>query len=292
MYKKESSSKIVTIEDVSNYWNNSPMGLLEFQTPNNKTDFELIDNLRWSENEFYVKRDFYDLPGNSKTRLLDAGCGIGVFTRFYARLGFKVTALDITDRAIQITKKSLELNNLTAEVLQGSVEDLPFSDNSFDYVISNGVIHHTPKTKKAIHEFYRVLKPGGKASIAINYKNWLLRNPFFPIVKLLTPLLKYRHKNLNKNLRKVRTAKDFAKLYDENVPISKIYTKKQARTLYHLFSILKQRPHYFPIRLIQIGGRRITSGSWLHYLLDKYCGCMLYALLEKPLEAPKHILTS
>ena len=190
MLKKSEQNASPSIDDVCSYWTENPIHSLEFsEEPNSKAYFDLIDRFRLLENELWAKKSFYDLPGNANTHLLDAGCGVGVFTRFYARCGFKVTALDLTDVAVQITKKSLELSHLKADVQQGSVEALSFDDNSFDYIVSNGVIHHTPETEKAVNEFYRVLKPGGKASIAIYYKNWLLRNPIWLIVRLLIPLL-------------------------------------------------------------------------------------------------------
>ena len=89
-----------SIDDIFGYWSRYLLHSLEFTgEPNNKVYFDLIDCLRWLENEFYAKKDFYDLPGDAKTQLLDAGCGVGVFTRFYARRGFNVTALDLTDVA-------------------------------------------------------------------------------------------------------------------------------------------------------------------------------------------------
>ena len=54
---------------------------------------------------------------------------------------------------------------MQCDLTQASVEDLPFHENTFDYVVSNGVIHHTPNTQKSVDEFFRVLKPGGKLVI-------------------------------------------------------------------------------------------------------------------------------
>ena len=278
-YKNNKSKTTASIKDVFNYWNKHPLHSFEFSgEPNSKAYFDSIDRLRWSEVEFWAKKSgFYDLPGDTNTHLLDAGCGVGVFTRFYARRGFKVTALDLTDTAVQITKKSLLLNNLKAEVQQGSVEDLPFNDNSFDYVVSNGVIHHTPETTKAVHEFYRVLKPGGKASLAIYYKNWFLYNPFWLIVRSMIPFL-LKPMYGREKIFDVKTPEQFVKTYDgNNTPIAKAYTKKEAVQLFDSFVILKMRQHYFPVRFI----RGLKKGGWLHYLLDHYCGCMLYVLLEK-----------
>ena len=233
MLKESGQNTNPSIDDVLSNWTKYPLHSLEFsEEPDSKAYFDSVDYIRWSENEFWAKKDFYDLPGDTNTHLLDAGCGIGVFTRFYARCGFKVTALDLTDVAVQITKKSLELSHLKADVQQGSVEALPFDDNSFDYIVSNGVIHHTPKTEQAFNEFYRVLKSGGKASIAIYYKNWLLRNPFWLIVRLLIPLL-LKPMHGREKMFKVKTLEQFVRTYDGNdTPIAKVYTRKEAFKLF------------------------------------------------------------
>ena len=49
-------------------------------------------------------------------------------------------------------------------------EDLPFENESFDWVYSWGVLHHTPNTERAVAEASRVLKPGGTAKIMIYHK--------------------------------------------------------------------------------------------------------------------------
>ena len=268
-----------SIDDVSDYWNKHPLHSLEFSGDrNSKQYFDLIDQQRWSENELWAKATFYDLPGDAGTKLLDAGCGVGVFTRFYAYRGFQVTALDLTEAAVQLTKKSLALNDLKAEVQQGSVENLPFDENFFDYIVSNGVIHHTPDTEKAIKEFHRVLKPGGKASVAIYHKNWLVRYPFWPITRSMVPRFLKPMPGREKILD-VKSPDQFVKIYDGNdTPIAKAYAKGDAHALFSSFTVLKMESHYFPVRFIS----GIKKVGLLHYLLDRFCGCMLYALLEKP----------
>ena len=47
------------------------------------------------------------------------------------------------------------------------VQDIPYDDNTFDYIIINHVLEHVPQDKKAISELYRVLKPGGVAFISV-----------------------------------------------------------------------------------------------------------------------------
>ena len=84
--------------------------------------------------------------------VLDLGSGTGA--AYEQLLNFETTAIDPD-------KKMLELNAFDNKVL-GSAENLPFQDNSFDNVFCSFVWRNVSDTNKALHEVYRVLRPGGK----------------------------------------------------------------------------------------------------------------------------------
>ena len=86
------------------------------------------------------------------TSVLDLGSGTGA--AFDQLFNFETTAVDPD-------KKMLELNTFENKV-QGFAEDLPFEDNSFDNVFCSFVWRNVSDTNKALHEVYRVLRPGGK----------------------------------------------------------------------------------------------------------------------------------
>lgn len=58
--------------------------------------------------------------------VLDLGCGSGILTLFWAKLGAKVISLDINPLCVKVTKKNLQLNDLEAEVMEGDVRTYPF----------------------------------------------------------------------------------------------------------------------------------------------------------------------
>ncbi len=68
-------------------------------------------------------------------RVYDLGCGSGILTLFWAKLGAEVTALDYNPLCVKVTKKNLELNNLKGEVIEGDVrEHLPYKG---DLILAN-----------------------------------------------------------------------------------------------------------------------------------------------------------
>lgn len=108
---------------------------------------------------------------------LDAGCGGGRFVIALAKLGVKkVCGIDISREAIEHGKKRVAERGLSenTEFMEASVLNIPFEDGTFDYVISSGVIHHTPDPHKGFQELVRVLKPGGILFLSVYGRGGLL----------------------------------------------------------------------------------------------------------------------
>lgn len=274
-------NKDIKLDKVAKYWNRHPVHSVEFKDYADIKGFcDSVDKQRWAENERWAADKFYGFKGTDKTRVLDAGCGVGFFSRFYARKGFELHAIDISEKAVMITKKSFEVFGLKGTIKIASVESIPYEDNYFDYIVSNGVIHHTVDTEKAVEEFYRVLKPGGLASVCVYFKNILLNEPFFTLLKLIVPaMLKKEKLDGRENVFTARTPEDFARVFDGNyTPIAKLYTRKQADELFGRFNIVVAEPHYFPVRFC----RFFKTGGFAHKILDKWCGFLIYYLLKKP----------
>jgi SAM-dependent methyltransferase len=87
---------------------------------------------------------------------------MGLHAELMTRAGAAVTAIDISQTSVDATRRRLELKGLSANVLQMDACGLAFPDQSFDFVWSWGVIHHSARTGLVIKEIHRVLKPGGE----------------------------------------------------------------------------------------------------------------------------------
>jgi sarcosine/dimethylglycine N-methyltransferase len=99
------------------------------------------------------------------TKVLDLGSGYGGAARFLARtFGCRVTCLNVSEVE---NGRNRELNreqglSHLVEVVDGSFEDLPFEDNSYDVVWSQDALLHSGDRGRAMEEAVRVLRPGGE----------------------------------------------------------------------------------------------------------------------------------
>lgn len=93
---------------------------------------------------------------------LDAGCGSGRYSFALKSLGCgRVVGVDISIDSVKLASKINPFAGKGVRFRQGSVLDLPFAGGTFDFVFSNGVLHHTKSTYGGIKEIHRVLKNGG-----------------------------------------------------------------------------------------------------------------------------------
>lgn len=111
--------------------------------------------------------------------VLEVGVGMGSDHLEWARARpRRLCGIDLTERAVEHTRRRLEFHGLSSELRVADAEALPFDSESFDLVYSWGVLHHSPDTPKAIGEVHRVLRRGGTARIMIYHSpslvGWML----------------------------------------------------------------------------------------------------------------------
>lgn len=117
---------------------------------------------------------FADFPSARGKRLLEVGVGMGADFVRWARAGADAVGVDLTERAVEITRARLDEEGLRADVRTADAESLPFPDGEFDIVYSWGVLHHTPNPRRALHEVQRVLAPGGQLKLMLYHRrSWV-----------------------------------------------------------------------------------------------------------------------
>ena len=143
------------LEDIRKYWNQRAYGYSQ------ATQEELTGD----SFEYYTQILAQGAPVGSKLKCLDIGCGPGLFSTLLAKMGHTVTAFDYSEEMLVQAKMNFKEFNVAVETVQGDAQNLPFEDNSFDYIVSRNVMWVMENPEQAYREWLRVLRPGGRMSV-------------------------------------------------------------------------------------------------------------------------------
>ena len=132
------------------------------------------ENIKSAAEEYFDIVD--DTMLNKQTYALDVGCGTGRWTRYLSsRAGF-IEAVDPSNAIFAAAKILRDKDNI--RLARASVETLPFEDETFDFVMSIGVLHHIPDTAQAMKDCVKKVKIGGHFYVYLYY-NLEKRGPVF-----------------------------------------------------------------------------------------------------------------
>ena len=172
-------------ERVRDWWNRNPMSYdVDDPIPHARGTaeyFRELDSRVFDHRVLRLTRSgdgppfsrFVDFGAVRGRDVLEMGCGSGFASQLFAEAGARVTAVDLTDWAIETTRQRMRAFGLDAIVQQADGERLPFADASFDVVFSWGVIHHTTDMDQALRELVRVLRPGGTLVLMVYHRHSL-----------------------------------------------------------------------------------------------------------------------
>ena len=119
-------------------------------------------------------------------KVLDVGCGTGVVAITAAQLGATVSGSDLTPELIDRAKQNSRISGFDVDFKISDVEDLPYNDESFDFVLSQFGHMFAPRHDIALSEMLRVLKPKG----IIAFSTWppeLLTGRLFALTAKYAP---------------------------------------------------------------------------------------------------------
>ena len=187
---------------------------MEFHMPN-RIIFEKIST--------FCKHDF------STLRILDLGCGEGQNACYLASLGAKMTAIDISEMNINITRLRAERNSLSnkMKIEVASCTDTGLPACSFDVIVGYGLIHHLTMDEELLlyKEVARLLNPSGFAV----FSEFLNNSPFLEFLRTLVPI---RGKS---DPRPSRLSKDWDYYIANDVHPIRVNTTKHYREVFEQF---------------------------------------------------------
>ncbi len=145
----------------------------EFYNAYGEFEWSRLEATPFGRLQAIIHEDFILRHLKSGDRVLDAGCGPGRFSITVARAGGRVTALDISDKQLEIARQKIaeagQLNRID-KFIEGDICDLSmFEDGQFDIVICFGgaLSYVCEKRQKATAELIRITKPGGIILVSV-----------------------------------------------------------------------------------------------------------------------------
>lgn len=146
-----------------------------------RVDSSKVD-LEWEDGHVFPRKPYPDVASlyrrmNEVTlgavatskgdRILDIGCGRATDALTLAGEGGQCLGLEPSRKMLELALEYIARDNAGLDLVQGTGEYLPFKSAYFDRVICKGALDHFPHPEQAVKEMARVLKPGGKAIIAV-----------------------------------------------------------------------------------------------------------------------------
>ena len=253
-------------------WNNKACGSLE----NSNIDLEYfleVEENRYNNYGPWMK-EFYAYHDHKGINLLEIGFGQGTDLVQYKKGGAMVSGVDLTPNHYELANKNFELRGLKANLFLEDASNLHFDDDTFDKVVSFGVLHHTPDIEKCISEVYRVLKPGGKFVMTLYHRN----SVFFLFLKLIVDglfhlnLFRLGYNGIKATIEKGADGKKIK-------PLVLVYTSKKMKKVLRHFSSVEIHKRHLKRSDFWIFGRFISDKMLSKW--EKSVGWYIIGVAEK-----------
>jgi 2-polyprenyl-3-methyl-5-hydroxy-6-metoxy-1,4-benzoquinol methylase len=114
----------------------------------------------------------------AKGKLLDVGCGEGLFLQLAQKSGWQVSGIELSPYASKFASKALG-----TKIYCGQLHEEVFDDNSFDVVTMWHVLEHVEDPKRYLREINRVVKSGGLLVIAVPNVNALVMQSAYRVIR-------------------------------------------------------------------------------------------------------------
>ena len=164
--------------------------------------------------------------------VLDVGCGMGRFAEVAARWGARVVGVDLSD-SCEVAAENLAEREFVA--LQADAMNLPFAPETFDFIYSIGVLHHTPDCEGSFKRLPKYLKPGGTIAVWLysGYNKWYRFSDFWR---------RYTHKMKPETLHGIlKVAVPFFYNLEQGLKRVPLVGRPVAGLVHHVFPVNRQK---------------------------------------------------
>ncbi|HWY71042.1 MAG TPA: methyltransferase domain-containing protein [Terriglobales bacterium] len=294
-------TSISHVSDVREFWNVEACGSHFVAAERGTSEFyEQFRSFRY-RTEWHIS-ELVPFEETRDKKILEIGCGNGADGALFSRAGADYTGVDLTPAAVRATQSHFEALGLNGRFQVEDAEALSFSDESFDFVYSHGVLHHTPHPKVAFAEVFRVLKPGGRAIVMLYHKhsfNYYIRILGYMRARILLHVLLRvgRHSEdrsrINQPMLHLRgnqnslvwrahyanflrqgwsylQAKNFVHHATDGpaCPVANVYTHRMVRTIFRQFTAVETKVAHFPLR-------KYSAFKWVPLFVERRLSSML-----------------
>ena len=139
-----------SLKEVGDYWSSRSEGFSAY----------MIEHLDGEENKLYFSR-IKAFSDTRRMKVLDIGCGPGMFSMILGKDGHDVTGIDYSDGMISKAKENCAEAGVPCNIMKMDAQNLDFDDKTFDLIVSRKVVWNLPDPVRAYSEWLRVLKDDG-----------------------------------------------------------------------------------------------------------------------------------
>ena len=230
----------IPIEEVGGYWNRRPCNIRHSpKTVGSRKYFDEVEHRKYFV-EPHIPR-FAEFDRWKGKTVLEIGCGIGTDTVNFARAGAEVTAVDLSEKSLELAEKRARvygLDNITFYCANAENLSAVVPPKSYDLIYSFGVVHHTPRPENIIAQIRdNYIKPGGTLKIMVYHRySWKV---FWIMIKYGQGAF-WRLDELVARHSEAQTG----------CPVTYIYSRRQIASLLKGFEIRNASvEHIFPYRI-------------------------------------------
>jgi ubiquinone/menaquinone biosynthesis C-methylase UbiE len=252
-------------DHIRSFWDSQPCGTKHINLPPQSREY-FIEFDKFFEAFYPYYLQFLNLEAMRGKRVLEIGIGSGFSLQRIAQVAQDCYGLDLSANTLQLNRARDRHFKLGLNLIHASATAIPLADNSLDFIVSVGCLHHIPDIGSATAEIHRVLKPGGIFKGMVYNRHSYRYQVYIPLSRRFSPQWQGK------------TTQDCVnEMYDgAGNPYGTVYSRAEVARLFRDFEIVDiQTENFVGEEMLPLYGGRIPRNVWLK-TLGKIAGLDLY----------------